>query len=411
MLLLAVLLADVSDPSAVQKTDANKEDADDKRIPPPSFLQVRQAHETMKNAREYLPQLVSAVLKSPPAFDPQLSNPIGRFRQLLLHQCLQDPSWGIELCWLLEADVGRAWKTLFEHRQQTGRRLIVVLPAEKAAVLAKIGTEKREAFDLLQDAEQATAYGYTVGEESSSWDDDVTRPRLPSSISLRRCSHFGDTMHFIDKLTAVSSDLRSVPPAHRERFLHEHLYEINRRIRRRMVTKGDVSLDVEDKRNPHDWPQVGDLTIELLKHSVHLPLAPQSGTWPNGAQELPATPENPESPEVVRVLNIVVPESRLLASRERCPFLVHVEVVDTKLGGHDARLYALGATGLGSTVEEALHMNAAAAAASASSRHRIEYGSQHPSSYEIPPELLAEKQRKCSGRDWYYQCCDGNRRG
>ena len=123
--------------------------------------------------------------------------------------------------------MGRAWKKLFEHRQQTGRRLIVVLPAEKAAVLAKIGTEKREAFDLLQDADQATAYGYTITMDEQLFyhgyqpytnyhpPQQDTRTRLPSSISLRRCSHFGDTMHFIDRLTRISMDLRHIPTIHR----------------------------------------------------------------------------------------------------------------------------------------------------------------------------------------------------
>ena len=186
---------------------------------------VEDSYQTARDMTDYLPQLVAAVLKSPPAFQPQLMDPIRKLRRLILTRCLQDANWGIELCWLLEADVGRAWKTLFEHRQQTGRRLIVVLPAEKAAVLAKIGTEKREAFDLLQDAEQATAYGYTfqnVYDTShhgtpQSFDSDVepTPPKLPSSLSLRRCSHFGDTMHFIDKLTQISLDLRMVPTVQR----------------------------------------------------------------------------------------------------------------------------------------------------------------------------------------------------
>jgi len=44
---------------------------------------------------------------------------------------------------------------------------------------------------------------------------------------------------------------------------------------------------------------------------------------------------------VVRVLNIVTPECRLLSSRERCPFLVHLEVAETGLEGNDAKLYAL----------------------------------------------------------------------
>ena len=422
-------------PSASSSDNNNNND----NIPSPQ--QVQQAYKTMRDARDYLPQLVSAVLKSPPALDPNLSNPVQRLRQVMLRQCLQDPSWGIELCWLLEAEVGRAWKTLFEHRQQTGRRLIVVLPAEKAAVLAKIGTEKRETFDLLQDAEQATAYGSTsVGEEEEDHQQQQQQEvltsmiqqqreamasssghpqhqqtqyhhhhyphhkpsRLPSSLSLRRCSHFGDTMHFIDRLTKVSMDLRSVPVGQRESYLQENLYEMNRRIRRRMVTKGDVSLDVEDNRSPRDWPQLTDLTMEHLKYSVHLPLVPQTGVWPNGKDGASIRKQqhvDPPSPEVVRVLNIVVPESRLLASRERCPFLVHLEVADTGLEGHDARLYASGASGLGSTVEEALSMNNLAAAASATWQRRESpspaYQPPPPPPqhvpYEIPSELIQER--------------------
>lgn len=197
---------------------------------PPPITDLYEASRCLLQIREYLPQLVSAVLKSPPAFDPHLVDPVQLLRQILLMRCLQDPSWGIELCWLLEAEVGRAWKTLFEHRQQTGRRLIVVLPADKAAVLAKIGSEKRGAFDFLQDAEQATAYGYTDSVFTNVLDNNMPSPfvsndqqpplprwapRLPSSISLRRCSHFGDTMHFIDRLTKISLDLRAVPVVQR----------------------------------------------------------------------------------------------------------------------------------------------------------------------------------------------------
>lgn len=211
---------------------------------PPTAEEIEQARRAMRDMRDYLPQLVSVVLKSPPPFEPALSNPIHKLRELIIQRCAQDANWGIELCWLLEAEVGRAWKTLFEHRQQTGRRLIVVLPAEKAVVMAKIGAERREAFDLLQDAEQATAYGYTVPppahqieqhlpqyahgmmgtvvtpqdeSSSSSQQSEVAVPstRLPSSLSLRRCSHFGDTMQFVDRLTQISMDLRLIPAIQR----------------------------------------------------------------------------------------------------------------------------------------------------------------------------------------------------
>lgn len=196
----------------------------------PSAAEVADAQKTIRTVRDYLPQLVSVVLRSPPAFEPNLLNPIDKLRNVIINRCVEDANWGVDMCWLLEAEVGRAWKTLFEHRQQTGRRLIVVLPAEKAAVLAKIGTEKREAFDLLQDAEQATAYGYTISMDEElyyqgyqpytnyhphSRRTEEAKARLPSSLSLRRCSHFGDTMHFIDLLTKISMDMRRVPTIHR----------------------------------------------------------------------------------------------------------------------------------------------------------------------------------------------------
>jgi phosphatidylinositol 4-kinase len=360
------------------------------RLPPQA--QVQRAICCMRDIRDYLPQIVAAVLKSPPAFTPGLADPVQKLRMLILHLCQVDPSWGVELCWLLEAEVGRAWKTLFEHRQQTGRRLIVVLPAEKAAVLAKIGTERREAFDLLQDAEQATAYGYNpMGPDKENPDGDtpdevIGHPQLPSSLSLRRCSHFGDAMHFIDRLTKISLDLRKLPLSQREMFLQQSLLDLNRRLRRRMVTRADISLDVEDHRGPHEWPQLEDLSADMLHYSVYFPLVPQTGTWPDGKESgRRAQEETPEKLlKAVRCLNIVVPETRILASRERCPYLIQLEVADTELESGDARLYASGATALGSTLEEALGMSTAASSAAVSQRH-------DPQNYEIPFELLSSR--------------------
>lgn len=83
----------------------------------------------------------------------------------------------------------------------------------------------------------------------------------------------------------------------------------------------------------------------------------------------------------MQILNIVVPESRILASRERCPYLVRLEVVETGLDGSDARLYAAGAPRLGLTVEEALAMDSP----SVSTDH-CKHGSFQPC--EIPTELV-----------------------
>ena len=55
---------------------------------------------------------------------------------------------------------------------------------------------------------------------------------------------------------------------------------MNRRLRRRMITKGMVSLDVEDNRGPYDWPSLEDLPLECIHYSIHLPLEPTATVWP-----------------------------------------------------------------------------------------------------------------------------------
>jgi phosphatidylinositol 4-kinase len=78
----------------------------------------------------------------------------------------------------------------------------------------------------------------------------------------------------------------------------------------------------------------------------------------------------------------------VLASRERCPFLVHLELADSGLEGSDARLYASGVSGLGSTVEEALNMGSGRGLTTKDGpREQLQSGNEF-SSYEIPPELL-----------------------
>jgi len=375
----------------------------------PSAEKVNDAEKTIRVIHDYLPQLISIVLKSPPAFNPNIVDPIDKLRRLIVKRCVDDANWGIDMCWLLEAEVGRSWKNLFEHREQTGKRLIIVLQAEKAAVLATIGSGKKEAFDLLQDAEQATAFGFTVPfdanfsyhgpnqyqeynynnkEHLHQYGQTPNNSKLPSSLSLRRCSHFGDTMHFIDRLTKISLDMRGVPIVHRHAYLQDSIKEMNRRIRRRMITDGDVSLDVEDHCCPDDRPLISDITSDMLMHSVHLPIYPkQNSRWPGGVPT-----EYIMNKAAVKVLNIVAEESRILASRERCPYLVRVEVADTNLRGNDSRLYASCAPGLGATIKEALSMSATAmnnAATTETDKYEQRFGNYH-----IPSELLIPNARK-----------------
>jgi phosphatidylinositol 4-kinase len=153
-----------------------------------------------------------------------------------------------------------------------------------------------------------------------------------------------------------------------------------------MVTRGDVSLDVEDNRGPEDWPHTSDITVDMLKYSVHFPLEPMRITWPGGEDHDSSmgTAADRSRAGVMRVLNIVVPECRILASRERCPYLVHMEVAETGMEGNDARLYASGARGLGTTIGETLSMPARKAGL----REEALQLDEPFSVYKIPSELL-----------------------
>ena len=388
---------------------------------------ITSAHQLIADARSILPQLVSTVLHSPPSLLPSQVNygeqgdPISKLRSLLLQQCQLDPSLGIELCWLLEAEVGRKWKALFEHRQQSGKRLILVVPADIAAAITEVGAEKASAFNLLQDAEMCTAFGREREDPSTmyhGYHDEQHQylehqghaaGHLPHhgtdqhafghsqhqsegdhrDLSDLRCRHFGDSMHFVDRLSQISLDLRGVPPPHRQAVLEQRLYELNQRLLRRMVSRGSISLDVEDSWEYHQqqqqqpqyqqygghnqyqgfeqhhyqpYGQVGhqqvqpprhlddsDVKEDMVNYSVHFPMEPQSVAWPGGKssdssqQQQTTTATDFEHPPqrngVVRALRILPSQCRILDSRERCPFLVRMEVFETGLEANDPRLY------------------------------------------------------------------------
>ena len=76
----------------------------------------------------------------------------------------------------------------------------------------------------------------------------------------------------------------------------------------------------------------------------------QTTTWQRGQNKDNAVDKHC----IVRVINIVTNECRLLSSRERAPFLVVCEVVDTNLTGNNARLFAVGADNIGATLQEVL---------------------------------------------------------
>jgi len=419
------------------------------------------AHQLLTSTRAFLPQLVSTVLHSPPALLPETPthpDPISSLRSLLIHRCRTTPSLGIELCWLLEAEVGRKWKALFEHRQQTGKRLILIVQADIAAAIATIGAEKASAFNLLQDAEMATAFGvermrpYDAGfEDRPHGGTDImgnvhptsssaaagmggggdSSPRPPRSTSDLRCRHFGDSMHFVDRLTQISLDLVHVPSVHRQNHLQLRLAELNRRLCRRMATRGRVSIDVEDSSGQQyghaSVPQWSEENVreDMIPHSVHFPMEPQCVCWPGGdssaSKHQPPLRDSAAAPKfdehsgdrspindfehppkrngVVRALRILPNECRVLDSAQRCPFLVRMEVAESGLDADDARLYAGDVEGVGLSIQEALG-SVRESLESSTPGHGDGPMMGHGDGFatcEIPPELMGQRRRHNGG--------------
>jgi phosphatidylinositol 4-kinase A len=157
-----------------------------------------------------------------------------------------------------------------------------------------------------------------------------------------------------------------------------------------MVTRGDISLDVDDNLEPHDWPHISDVSVDMLKYSVHLPLEPKKLVWPGGEYQESDTlhmAADRSRAGVMRVLNVITSECRILSSRERCPYLVHVEVAETGMEGNDARLYASGAHDLGTTIGETLGMQPNGKENFEGTAGGFVFGKALPM-YKIPSELL-----------------------
>ena len=133
-------------------------------------------------------------------------------------------------------------------------------------------------------------------------------------------------MHFIDKLTQISLDLRHVPPTHRQSVLQSRLAELNMRLCRRMISRGLISIDVDENEfglydtqyqnqqyhhaPPHhtqssSWKEE-NVREDMIQHSVHFPMEPQCVTWPGGLKAASS------SFSMSSILLVVLPITNLL---------------------------------------------------------------------------------------------------
>lgn len=250
-------------------------------------------------------------------------------------------------------------------------------------------------------------------------------------------------MHFVDRLTQISLDLRHVPIIHRRSHLQGRLHELNQRLCRRMISRGKISIDVENLEDddeeglrshpsfphtafghhaiPSRWSE-GNIREDMIRHSVHFVMEPQCVRWPGGqcadsgitgggigsgssmdGGGLISDFEHPQKRNgVVRALRILPDQCRVLDSRERCPFLVRMEVAETGLDANDARLYAMDVDGVALTVEEALGSTRPYGNSILGDGVMVEGGF---TPCEIPPELMGD------GKPTYHDASNSASRG
>jgi hypothetical protein len=152
---------------------------------------------------------------------------------------------------------------------------------------------------------------------------------LPDQMRARRQAYHGDSMQLVQRLVNASFRMRSIPHKFRLAELQFEVRELNKCLLRRMHTRG----------RSFEMPSGGEWAIDEEAVAAACPEAA------NFALHLPMSLMDPvcaHCHQAVRVLRLVKELCHPLPSRERAPFMVTAEVLQTKLGLGSHRLYLAG---------------------------------------------------------------------
>eukprot|EP01041_Mallomonas_annulata_P012156 gene12156-25509_t len=250
---------------------------------------------------DYLPQLCNILLDREAEIDYGLYN---QFEQVLIEKCANCLPFGLRVCGLLKAASSGPSENLFSHVLSNNN-----------------GNAREDRLRRLQEhVESATAHGYN----------------LPYRLSSLRSTYFNDFRFMMETLTRLGTELKSSPVTVRNGHLRDALSQFNNLLYTRMITKGSLE---QQSLLPHELQiytpqQILSQMPSIASFSLHLPIQ--------------RTKE-----DIQRLLHIVENECEVLPSKERCPYLLVVEVQHEAYPIQSEELYSHGHV-LGVTIEDIL---------------------------------------------------------
>ncbi|CAM9330672.1 unnamed protein product [Chrysoparadoxa australica] len=262
---------------------------------------------TTEEVEFYLPQLTAILLRRDAATrNMQVSSMVsGHLGSFLQGKCRQSQEIGMHMIWQLRS----AMHTTSAQLPPAG-----LTPAQQVQVAQR---RKAQWAAMLNEFEQAAASG----------------SHLPERLEERRRAYYRDTMRFIDRLVALSFQMQAMPRNIRMAHLQLQLSDINKSLLRRMASHGRQFELPPGTPIGQEWPldeaEVAKLCPEAARYALHLPLRVMSPTGEDGRC-------------VMRVLRVAKEMCQILPSRERAPYLVTCEVLQTSLRFGSDRVYCQG---------------------------------------------------------------------
>ncbi|CAM9548682.1 unnamed protein product [Ectocarpus fasciculatus] len=207
---------------------------------------------------------------------------------------------------------------------------------------------------------QFEAVGRRPQEDGPSWNAfknsyvlaALNGDNLPEQLRVQRRAYCADSMAFVDTLMDIGDSLKKLPIKRRLSALDNELGRVNRMLLRRMQTRG-ASFEIpgdtvagggggggggREWLNEHD---VAAVCPEVSHHAIHLPIKVLK-------------PGQPAATRAVRVLRLCRELCRVLPSKEKAPYLVVAEVLQTSFSYASDRLYLEGGSA-GVTCEDVVN--------------------------------------------------------
>lgn len=258
---------------------------------------------------ECLPQIATLLASTKADGPPWVTRRNRWIEQQVLEKCTSNVQLGLKMDWLLRAALG--------HLLVPTRRGLPQITGE---------LQRAHLFSLLRTGERLAREGINS----------------PQSLAPLRARYFDHCSAFVSALVQLSLDVRAVHSARRLTALHQGLGRVNRMLFRLMHTRGEEMESPDDSRGGLSWlneEHIARQCPDVAVHSVHFPLL--DGVNP-----------------VYRILRLVTSECEVLPSRERCPYTVVAELLQTQRNTRcgSAKLFTRGAS-LGCTIWDALAGN------------------------------------------------------